>query len=91
VCSSDLPAAYLANKVVKAFIQGDLKEATRLQLQFACYPNRWMGHGLTPTMKASFKLMGLSAGDPYPPHPPIGGEDLKALEAFLKTTDFPIK
>ena len=42
-------------------------------------------------MKASFKLMGLSAGDPYPPHPPIGGDDLKALEAYLRTTDFPIK
>ena len=85
------PAAYLANKVVQAFIKGDLKEATRLQLQFATYPNRWMGHGLTPTMKASFKLLGMSAGDPYPPHPPIGGDDLKALEAYLKTTDFPVK
>ena len=85
------PAAYLANQVVQAFMKGDLKEATRLQLQFASYPNRWMGHGLTPTMKASFKLMGLSAGDPYPPHPPIGGDDLKALEAYLRTTDFPIK
>lgn len=85
------PAAYLANKVVQAFIQGEIKEATRLQLQFASYPNRWMGHGLTPTMKASLKLMGLSAGDPYPPHPPIQGDDLKALEAYLKTTDLQVK
>jgi 4-hydroxy-tetrahydrodipicolinate synthase len=85
------PAAYLANKVIQAFVNGDLKEATRLQLQFASYPNRWMGHGLTPTMKASLKLMGLSAGDPYPPYPPIRGDDLNALEAYLKTTDFPFK
>jgi 4-hydroxy-tetrahydrodipicolinate synthase len=85
------PAAYLANKVVKAFINDDLKEATRLQLQFASYPNRWMGHGLTPTMKASFKLLGMSAGDPYPPHPPISGDDLKALDNYLKTTDFFVK
>jgi 4-hydroxy-tetrahydrodipicolinate synthase len=85
------PAAYLANKVVQAFVKGDIKEATRLQLQFASYPNRWMGHGLTPTMKASLKLMGLSAGDPYPPHPPIHGDDLKALEAYLKTTDLQVK
>jgi len=85
------PAAYLANKVVQAFIKGEIKEATRLQLQFASYPNRWMGHGLTPTMKASLKLMGLSAGDPYPPHPPIHGDDLKALEAYLKTTDLQVK
>jgi 4-hydroxy-tetrahydrodipicolinate synthase len=85
------PAAYLANKVVQAFVKGEIKEATRLQLQFASYPNRWMGHGLTPTMKASLKLMGLSAGDPYPPHPPIHGDDLKALEAYLKTTDLQVK
>jgi 4-hydroxy-tetrahydrodipicolinate synthase len=85
------PAAYLANKVIQAFVKGDLKEATRLQLQFASYPNRWMGHGLTPTMKASLKLMGLSAGDPYPPYPPIRGDDLNALEVYLKTTDFPFK
>jgi 4-hydroxy-tetrahydrodipicolinate synthase len=85
------PAAYLANKVVQAFVKGEIKEATRLQLQFASYPNRWMGHGLTPTMKASLKLMGLSAGDPYPPHPPILGDDLKALEAYLKTTDLQVK
>jgi 4-hydroxy-tetrahydrodipicolinate synthase len=50
-----------------------------------------MGHGLTPTMKASLKILGMSAGDPYPPHPPIGGDDLKALEAYLKTTDFFVK
>ena len=81
----------VANKVVKAFINDELKEATRLQLQFASYPNRWMGHGLTPTMKASFKLLGMSAGDPYPPHPPISGDDLKALDNYLKTTDFFVK
>lgn len=83
------PAAYLANQVVQAFKRADMQEATRLQLQFASYPNRWMGHGLTPTMKASLKILGLSAGDPYPPHPAIGGDDLKALADYLKTTDFP--
>ncbi|MEI6470924.1 MAG: dihydrodipicolinate synthase family protein [Betaproteobacteria bacterium] len=85
------PAAYLANKVINAFTKGDMKEASRLQLQFASYPNRWMGYGLTPTMKASLKLMGLSAGDPYPPHKPISGDDLSSLESYLKTTDFPMK
>jgi 4-hydroxy-tetrahydrodipicolinate synthase len=85
------PASYLANKVIEAYVAGNLKEATRIQLQFASYPNKWMGHGLTPTMKASLKLMGLSAGDPYPPYPPIGGADLEALKAYLTTTDFPMK
>jgi hypothetical protein len=42
-------------------------------------------------MKASLKLMGLSAGDPYPPHPAIHGDDLKALEAYLKTTNLQVK
>ena len=81
------PAAYIANLIIQAFVAGDYPEATRLQLQLAKYPNKWMHHGLTPTMKASLKLMNRSAGDPYPPYPPIQGEDLKGLEAYLKTTD----
>jgi 4-hydroxy-tetrahydrodipicolinate synthase len=81
------PAAMLANKVIEAFVTGDMKEAARLQLQFALFPARWMHNGLTPTMKAAMKILGVSAGDPYPPYPPIGGEELKALAAYLKTTD----
>jgi 4-hydroxy-tetrahydrodipicolinate synthase len=81
------PAAMLANKVIKAFVAGDMKEAARLQLQFAQFPARWMHNGLTPTMKAALKILGISAGDPYPPYPPIGGEELIALEAHLKATD----
>jgi 4-hydroxy-tetrahydrodipicolinate synthase len=46
-----------------------------------------MHNGLTPTMKAAMKILGVSASDPYPPYPPIGGEELKALAAYLKTTD----
>lgn len=81
------PASYIANLVIKAFQAGNLEEATRLQLQFAKYPNKWMHHGLTPTMKASLKLMGKSAGDPYPPYPPIAGDDLKSLEEYLRKTE----
>ena len=81
------PAAMLANKVIKAFVAGDMQEAARLQLQFALFPARWMHNGLTPTMKAALKILNIPAGDPYPPFPPIKGEELKALEIYLKTTD----
>ena len=85
------PAAMLANKVIEAFVAGNTKEAARLQLQFALFPARWMHNGLTPTMKAALKILGISAGDPYPPYQPIAGEELKALETYLKTTDLVFK
>ncbi|MBL0422638.1 dihydrodipicolinate synthase family protein [Ramlibacter sp. AW1] len=85
------PAAMLANKVIQAFVAGDMKEAARLQLQFALFPARWMHHGLTPTLKAALKILGISAGDPYPPYPPISGKDLQALEAYIKRTDLELK
>ena len=81
------PVARIARMVLEAFLAGDLVEATRLQQQFSVYPARWMRYGLTPTMKASMKLIGASAGDPYPPFAAIAGADLAALEAHLMTTD----
>ena len=81
------PAAMLANKVIQAFVAGDMAEAARLQLQFALFPARWMHNGLTPTMKAAMKILNISAGDPYPPYKAIGGDELKALEKYIATTD----
>ncbi len=81
------PAAKLANEVIQAFMAGDMQEAARLQLQFALFPSRWMHNGLTPTMKAAMNILGIPAGDPYPPYPPISGHELKALADYLKTTD----
>ena len=81
------PAAMLANKVIQAFVAGDMAEAARLQLQFALFPARWMHNGLTPTMKATMKILNISAGDPYPPYKAISGEELKALEKYIATTD----
>lgn len=85
------PAAMLANKVIQAYVAGDIQEAARLQLQFALFPSRWMHNGLTPTMKAAMKILGIPMGDPYPPYPPIGGQELKELEDYLKTTDLGFK
>ncbi|VFR33207.1 4-hydroxy-tetrahydrodipicolinate synthase [plant metagenome] len=85
------PAAALARRVIAAHLAGDAAEARRLQGQFALYPARWMKHGLMPTMKASLKLLGVPAGDPYPPFPPIAGEELQALADYLETTDLTAK
>ena len=81
------PAARLAAMVVRAYNAGDLVEAARLQRQFAVYPARWMHRGLTTVMKASMELLGVPAGDPYPPYPPIAGAELDALRSYLATTD----
>lgn len=81
------PAARLAAMIVRAYSAGDTTEAVRLQRQFALYPARWMHRGLTTVMKASLELLGVPAGDPYPPYPPIRGAELDALRRYLATTD----
>ncbi len=50
------------------------------------FPARWMHRGLTPTMKAAMRIIGVPVGDPYPPYAALDPEETKALAAFLKTT-----
>jgi len=80
------PAAEIANKIVQAFVAGDYARAAEIQLQFALFPARWMHRGLTPTMKAAMRLIGLPVGDPYPPYAPLDAKEVAALADFLKTT-----
>ncbi len=80
------PAAEIANKVVQAYIAGDYAKAAELQLQFALFPSRWMHRGLTPTMKAAMRLIGLPVGDPYPPYAKLDDKEVAALAEVLKTT-----
>ncbi len=80
------PAAEIACSIIEAFVAGDYQRAAQLQLQFALFPGKWMHYGLAPTMKAAMNLIGVPAGDPYPPYAPISGEDLTALAAYLKST-----
>jgi 4-hydroxy-tetrahydrodipicolinate synthase len=80
------PAAEIANKIVQAFTEGDYAKAAELQLQFALFPSRWMHRGLTPTMKAAMRLIGMDVGDPYPPYARLDDKETAALAAFLKTT-----
>lgn len=81
------PATRLAKMVIDAFVVGDYAEAGRLQQQFSLWPARWMNYGLTPTMKASLKVLGLDVGGPFPPYRGIEGKDYEALAAYLQTTD----
>lgn len=84
------PVARIAAMLLQAFLKGDMLEAARLQRQFSLYPAKWMRYGLTPTMKASLNLIGMPAGDPYPPYSPITGTDLDELREYLTTTDLEI-
>jgi 4-hydroxy-tetrahydrodipicolinate synthase len=80
------PAAEIARRVIDAHVAGDHARAADAQLQFALFPARWMHRGLTPTMKAAMRIIGLDMGDPYPPYAALDAEEVKALEALLKTT-----
>jgi 4-hydroxy-tetrahydrodipicolinate synthase len=80
------PAAEIARRVIDAFVAGDHARAAEYQLQFALFPARWMHRGLTPTMKAAMRLIGLPVGDPYPPYAALDPNEVTALAAFLKTT-----
>jgi 4-hydroxy-tetrahydrodipicolinate synthase len=80
------PAAEIARHVIDAFVAGDHARAAEYQLQFALFPARWMHRGLTPTMKAAMRLIGLPVGDPYPPYAALDAAEMKALAGLLKTT-----
>ena len=67
------PASFLANKIIEAYVAGDIKEAARLQLQFALFPARWMDAGMATVMKHAMTYLGVPCGNPYPPYPPING------------------
>lgn len=81
------PAARLAAMIVRAYEQGDVAEAARLQGQFALFPAKWMHRGLAPVMKAAMGMLGTPAGEPYPPYPPLSAEEATSLRRYLETTD----
>jgi 4-hydroxy-tetrahydrodipicolinate synthase len=80
------PAAEIARHVIDAFIAKDYERAADLQLQFALFPSRWMHRGLAPVMKAALNLIGVPAGDPYPPYAPLDAAEIEALAAVLRKT-----
>jgi len=80
------PGAEIARHIIDAFLARDYERATELQLQFALFPSRWMHRGLAPVMKAALNLIGIPAGDPYPPYAALNCDEIGALAAVLRTT-----
>jgi 4-hydroxy-tetrahydrodipicolinate synthase len=80
------PAAEIARKVIDAYVAGDYLRAAKIQLQFALFPSKWMHRGLTATMKAAMRLIGMPLGDLYPPYASLDASENIALEKYLKTT-----
>jgi 4-hydroxy-tetrahydrodipicolinate synthase len=80
------PGSEIARAVIDAFVAKDYERAADIQRQFALFPAKWMHRGLAPAMKAAMNLIGIPAGDPYPPYAPLSREELAAMEATLKTT-----
>src|SRR5215216_4909527 len=80
------PGSEIARAVIDAFVAKDYERAAEIQLQFALFPSKWMHRGLAPAMKAAMNLIGIPAGEPYPPYSPLTRDEMAALEAMLKTT-----
>jgi 4-hydroxy-tetrahydrodipicolinate synthase len=80
------PGCEIARAVIDAFVAKDYERAAEIQLQFALFPSKWMHRGLAPAMKAAMNLIGIPAGEPYPPYSPLTRDEMTALEALLKTT-----
>jgi 4-hydroxy-tetrahydrodipicolinate synthase len=80
------PGSEIARAVVDAFLAKNYERAAEIQLQFALFPSKWMHRGLAPAMKAAMNLIGIPAGEPYPPYSPLSRDEMTALEATLKAT-----
>jgi len=80
------PACEIARHVIDAFVAKDYERAAALQLQFALFPAKWMHRGLAPAMKAAMNLIGIPAGEPYPPYVSLTRDERLAMTALLKTT-----
>jgi 4-hydroxy-tetrahydrodipicolinate synthase len=80
------PGAEIARHVIDAFVAGNYARAAELQLQFALFPAKFMHRGLAPVMKAAMNLIGIPAGEPYPPYASLSRAEMAALDALLRTT-----
>src|SRR6476619_4787385 len=80
------PGSEIARAVIDAFMAKDYERAAEIQLQFALFPSKWMHRGLSPAMKAAMNLIGIPAGDPYPPYAPLSRDETNALASTLQTT-----
>lgn len=78
------PGATIAARVVAAFRAGRLDEAAAHQQAFSLFPSQWMGAGgLVAVMKAALDLVGVPAGDPYPPFAALSAQQRQELRTYL--------
>jgi 4-hydroxy-tetrahydrodipicolinate synthase len=80
------PGSEIARAVIDAFDAQDYERAAEIQLQFALFPSKWMHRGLAPVMKAAMNLIGIPAGEPYPPYQSLTRDEMTALAATLRNT-----
>src|SRR3954447_8216402 len=80
------PGCEIARAVIDTFVAKDYERAAEIQLQFALFPSKWMHRGLAPAMKAAMNLIGIPAGEPYPPYSPLSHDEMTAMAATLKAT-----
>jgi 4-hydroxy-tetrahydrodipicolinate synthase len=80
------PGSEIARAVIDAFVAKDYESAAEIQLQFALFPSKWMHRGLAPAMKAAMNLIGIPAGEPYPPYSPLSRDETTAMATTLKAT-----
>jgi 4-hydroxy-tetrahydrodipicolinate synthase len=80
------PGCEIARHVIDAFLAKDYERAAAVQLQFALFPSKWMHRGLAPAMKAAMNLIGIPAGEPYPPYAPLSRDEMAAMAATLRDT-----
>ena len=80
------PAAEIARHIIDAYLNNDHARAAALQLQFALFPSKWMHRGLAPVMKAAMNLIGVPAGNPYPPYGSLTKDEINVLTATLRET-----
>lgn len=81
------PAAKIGTQIVRAYQEGDIMAAVEGQRKFALFPALWMSNGLAPVMKAAMKVVGVDAGEPYPPFRGLSERETRELAACLRSID----
>lgn len=80
------PGCEIARHIIDAYVAKDYERAAQVQLDYALFPSRWMHRGLAPAMKAALDIIGIPAGQPYPPYQPLTDDEKKNLKDVLKKT-----
>src|SRR5262249_51977459 len=80
------PGCEIARHVIDAFVAKDYERAAEIRRQLAVSPWRWRHGGRGRAMKAAMTLIGIPAGEPYPPYAALTRDEMTALAATLRAT-----